>query len=60
MPILLFQTEALWEMNSSNAQAWNATLNCTSTFGFNIIPVLMLVIVGFVILGVVSTFRGFG
>jgi len=60
MPIVLFQTEALWGMDSPNAQSWNATLNASATFGFNIIPLLIIVIVLFIILGTMATFRGYG
>jgi len=58
--LFLYQTEAMWDMDSPNAQAWNATLNATATFGFNIIPIVVLVIVAFMILAVVGGCRGFG
>jgi len=59
MPIILFQTQALWSMTSSNAMSWNATLNASATFGFNIIPILVIIIIGMMILGLVATMRGF-
>jgi len=58
--LLLYQTEAMWNMDSPNAQAWNATLNATATFGFNVIPLIFLVIVGFVIVAIVGGCKGFG
>jgi hypothetical protein len=43
--IILFQTEAMWHMDSPNAQAWNATYNTTATFGFNIMPIIIIIII---------------
>ena len=57
--IVLFQSEAMWDMTSPNAQAWNATLNCSATAGFNIIPIFIMVIVGAIVLGFMATARGF-
>ena len=42
--LALYQSKAMWTMDSPNARAWNATLNCTATFGFNIIPILIIII----------------
>jgi len=49
----------MWDMDSPNAQSWNATLNTSATFGVNIIPILIIIIVGAIALGVVATQRGF-
>jgi len=57
--LVLFESEVMWDMDSPNAQAWNATLNTSATFGINIIPMLILVVIGSIILGIVSTFRGY-
>jgi hypothetical protein len=57
--IVLFQTEALWDMTSSNAVSWNATLNGSMTSGVNITPIFVIVIVAAVICGAVSVCRGF-
>ena len=57
--IVLFQTEVMWDMDSPNAQSWNATLNTTATFGINIIPMLIIIIVAFVCIGIAATSRGF-
>jgi hypothetical protein len=58
--LFLYQTEAMWDMTSPNAMAFNATLNSTATFGINVIPIIVLAIMAFVILAVVSGCRGFG
>ena len=58
--IVLFQTEAMWHMESPNAQSWNATLNGSCTFGISPIPIIILIISAIVILGLASTARGFG
>jgi len=58
--IVLFQTEAMWDMDSPNAQSWNATLNGSATSGISIIPVFIVIIGSFIILGIVSTRIGFG
>jgi len=58
--LVLYQSEALWDTTSPNAMAWNATLNATSTFGINIIPLLIIIIVGAIFMGIVSTFKGYG
>jgi len=60
MPILLFQTKALWYMESENARSWNATLNTTATWGINIIPLLITIIIIFAVIMVYSTKLGFG
>ena len=57
--IVLFQTEAMWDMTSPNAQSWNATLNATATFGFNVIPIFIIIIAFCVIVGIMATSRGF-
>ena len=57
--IVLFQSKAMWDMDSPNAQSWNATLNTTATFGINIIPILIMVIVLAIGVGWVATMRGF-
>lgn len=56
--IVMFQSQEMWGMTSSNAQTWNATLNGSATC-FNVIPLFVLVIVVMVILGFVSTRIGF-
>ena len=43
--LVLYQSKAMWHMNSPNARAWNATLNTTATFGVNIIPIIIIVII---------------
>lgn len=43
---------------SSNANTWNATLNCTAT-GFNIIPIFIVIICVFVVIGFAATYKGF-
>jgi hypothetical protein len=48
----------MWDMDSPNAQAWNATLNASAT-GFNVIPIFILVIVAVLLLGIVATRAGF-
>lgn len=58
-PIVLFQSKALWNMTSSNAVTWNATLN-TSATGFDVIPIFIIVILVFVGLGCLATLKGFG
>ena len=58
--IFLFQTQAMWSMDSPNARAWNATLNASATFGINIIPVFIIIIGVAIAVGVVSTRMGFG
>lgn len=58
-PILLFQTEVLWDMTSPNAQTWNATLNASATFGINIIPLLIIIIVVCILVFIVAGFKGF-
>ena len=57
--LVLFQTQAMWDMDSPNAQSWNATLNTTATFGVNIIPMIIIIIVVAFVLGVMCTVRGF-
>jgi len=58
--LVLFYTEAMWEMDSPNAQSWNATLNCTSTFGgWGPIIIVIVLIVG-VSLSMMFTRLGFG
>jgi len=42
--LVLFQSKAMWSMDSPNARAWNATFNTTATMGLNIIPVVLLII----------------
>ena len=42
--LILFESKAMWGMNSPNARAWNATLNCSATYGFSIIPIIILII----------------
>jgi len=49
----------MWDMDSPNAQSWNATLNTSATFGVNIIPMLIIVIIVAIVLGVTATKRGF-
>jgi len=56
--LVLYETKALWHMDSPNAIAWNATLNGTAT-GFDIIPIFIIVIVIFLILGFNASARGF-
>jgi len=56
--IVLYESTALWRMDSPNAIAWNATLNGTAT-GFDIIPIFIIVIVVFLILGFSAAARGF-
>lgn len=57
--IVLFQTEAMWDMDSPNAQSWNATLNCSATMGVNIIPIFIVIIVGAIAIGFLATSKGF-
>lgn len=57
--LFLYQSEAMWDMTSPNALAVNASLNGSATFGFDIIPIIILVIVAFVVLAVVNGSRGF-
>jgi len=57
--IILFQTEAMWDMDSPNACAWNATLNASAT-GFSVIPIFLAVIVLCVAIGSLGTAKGFG
>lgn len=57
--IILFQTEAMWDMTSPNAAAWNATLNCSAT-GFSVMPIFLIIIVIAAIGGIMATYRGFG
>lgn len=42
----------------SNAGTWNATLNTSSTFGVNIIPLFILIIASALLLGLVSLKKG--
>jgi len=56
--IVLYKTTALWHMDSPNAVLWNATLNGTAT-GFDIIPIFIVVIIVFLILGFEAVARGF-
>jgi hypothetical protein len=56
--IVLFETQVMWDMDSPNAQAWNATLNASAT-GFNVIPIFILVIVAALLLGTIATRAGF-
>jgi len=58
--LVLFESKAMWDMTSPNAMAWNATLNTTATFGFNIIPILIIVILLAIGVGFLGTARGFG
>ncbi|MFX0132534.1 MAG: hypothetical protein ACFFDN_02690 [Candidatus Hodarchaeota archaeon] len=60
MPIFLFQTKALWYMESPNAQSWNATLNTSSTFGIDIIPLLIIIIFTLIFVCFYATKMGFG
>jgi len=57
--IVLFQSKAMWDMDSPNAQSWNATLNTTATFGINIIPIFIVIIVLAIAIGFMATARGF-
>ena len=57
--LVLFQTEAMWDMDSPNAQSWNATLNASATFGINIIPLFIIIIVLAIGVGFMATARGF-
>ena len=57
--LVLFETKAMWKMDSPNARTWNATLNASATFGISIIPLLLVAIVGFMVIGVMSSYRGF-
>ena len=56
--IILFETKAMWHMDSPNAMAWNATLNASAT-GFSVYPMIVLVIIAALILGIVSTFKAY-
>ena len=56
--IILFQTEALWSMDSPNAISWNATLN-TSATGFQVIPIFIVVIILAIGIGILATVRGY-
>lgn len=58
--IVLFETQAMWSMDSPNARAWNATLNASATFGINIIPLFIVIIILVVAVGLMATARGFG
>jgi len=57
--LVLYQTKAMWKMDSPNAHAWNATLNATATFGVNVIPLIIIVIVVAFGLMVTCGSRGF-
>jgi len=46
-------------MDSPNAVAWNATLNGTAT-AFNVIPLFMIIIAVFAIIGYMASVRGYG
>ena len=56
--MFLFQTQVMWEMESPNACTMNATLNGSLT-GFNIIPIIIMVIVICIVAGISATFRGY-
>jgi len=60
--LVLFQTKALWDMDSPNACAWNATMNGTATvFSTDgIFMIFIVIIVAAIIAGITSTFRGYG
>ena len=57
--LILYTTEAMWEMDSPNAQSWNATFNTSATFGFNIIPIVIIVIAAAAVLSYVGCMRGY-
>lgn len=43
---------------SSNAVTWNATLNGSAT-SFSVIPIFVILIAGFLILGIMATYKGY-
>ena len=57
--LVLYQTEAMWDMDSPNARAWNATLNATATFGVNVIPLIIIVVIVAAIASLMCTTRGY-
>jgi len=59
IPWIMFETHVLWDMTSPNAMAWNATLNTTASFGFNVIPIFVIIIIAALMLSFVGTLRGF-
>ena len=58
--LVLFETQVMWDMESPNAASWNATLNCSATAGFNVIPIFLIIIGVAAIGGMLATYRGFG
>ena len=58
--LFLFQTQAMWSMDSPNACTMNATLNASLTGGVSVIPIFLVVIVGCVIAGLMATSRAYG
>ena len=58
--LFLFQTQAMWSMDSPNARTMNATLNASLTGGISLIPLFLVVIVGCIVAGFMATSRAYG
>ena len=58
--IFLFQTQAMWDMDSPNARTMNATLNASLTGGVSLIPIFVAVIILCVVAGIMATTKAYG